>query len=152
MKTFKMVLAIAAFLSLAVNASAEESTPVKVATATVAAPALPSALCGRWYTPDHRHSNTWCAEKIDAAAGTAVVTWYSGVSRCAIIGMPTKLESDGVTNLKLSAVDKDFKYMHCASTFVAVLEKKGDEWSGKVFIDSAASQYDHAETTVTPKL
>ena len=132
------VIAIAAtisFLAAPVFAQTTSIVDQQVAATTIA-PALPAKLCGRWYTPDHRYSQQWCAENISVSAGTAEVTWYSAKSGCTIRSMPVKLEVVAGT-LKLSAEDRNFKWMKCASVFRGEFVKNGGGWTGKVYMDAA---------------
>lgn len=149
----KLIKLIFAAVAAAIGSSSPtfaQSPPQQVQTEAPAAtvPTLPSNLCGRWYTPDQRWSQIWCLNKIDQAASSAEVTFHStATGNCSIEKMPTRLEFDSVI-MKVTASDMKSVYMHCATRFAAELTKIGDEWKGKIWLDTAGTKYDYVETTV----
>lgn len=147
-----MLFIVAVFVAGSAFAQTTPAIDQQVATAPVSAavtpPALPAKLCGQWYTPDRRFSNTWCAIAIDVVAGTAKVEFYTGTrGKCSSLFVPVDVKYDGMT-LELSVTDKEHQYGFCATTFLAVLTKNGEGYTGKIQSDFNALSATGLETTV----
>lgn len=142
----RIIVALFIFVAFVFSVSAQE---VATTTTLTAEPfqvtTLPTALGGRWYTPDRMYSQVFSLET-NSVRKTALITYWSTRAGCSFEKLQGSLEGwDGKT-LKVSLLDGQNL---CHPTMLIELQPQGGrKWGGSIHLNmqvTGAPALVHAE-------